>query len=315
MKITYFLLALVSTACLTFTGCKKNNEESPAPTSTIKDFFDKTEVKSQTFTIDTDNGQSSITGNQGTKVTFPANAFITSNGTPVTGAVSIELKEIYNKSDMVLSDRPTMSNGRILISGGEIFIGATANGQELRLATNTNILIELAPTTTVDTTMGLFTGTETDSIFNWTPVDIDTTASRDDSLWYVSDPGYYYDPSHYVFAISTLGWINCDRFNPQETTYMHVTCHGEPTPSATKVYLIFKNLNSVAQLHYEWGANKYYSGMAPIGEQVTIVAFGIKDNKEYFATKEITISNDLNVNLDLVASSTEDIQTVLKSLN
>lgn len=315
MKTTHFLLAFVSAACLTFTSCKKNNEENPAPATTIKDFFAKTEIKSQTFTINTDNSQYSITGNQGTKVTFPANAFVTSNGTPVKGDVSIELKEIYDKSDMVLSDRPTMSNGRILISGGELFIGATANGQELRLDENTNILIELAPTTTVDTTMGLFTGTETDSIFNWTQVDIDTTATRDDSLWYVSDPGYYYDPSHYVFAISTLGWINCDKFIGSASTYMHVTCTGEPTPSATKVYLIFKNLNGVAQLNYEWGAHKYYSVMAPIGEQATIVAFGIKDNKEYFATKDITVSNDLNVSLDLAPSSSEEIQTALQNLN
>jgi hypothetical protein len=315
MKNTHFLLALVSAACLTFTGCKKSNDESPAPATTIKDFFAKTEVKSQTFTINTNNNQSSITGDQGTKVTFPKNAFTTSDGTPVTGTVSIELKEIYDKSDMVLSDRPTMSDGKLLISGGEIFIRATANGQELQLETNTNILIELAQTTDVDTTMGLFTGSVDDSSFNWTPIDIDTTAARNDSLWYVSDPGFYYDPTHYVFTIATLGWINCDRFNPQETTYMHVTCNGAPTPSATKVYLIFKNLNSVAQLNYEWGANKFYSVMAPIGEEVTVVAFGIKDGNEYFAKKDITITNDLNISMDLTQSSSEEITAALKGLN
>lgn len=315
MKNSHFLLALVSVACLTFTGCKKNNEDSPAPATTINDFFEKTEVKSQTFTITTDNGQSSITGEQGTKVTFPQNAFTTLDGTPVTGTVSIELKEIYDKSDMVLSDRPTMSDGRLLISGGEIFIGATANGQELRLDANTNILVELAPTTAVDTTMGLFTGSVDDSVFNWTPVDIDTTAARNDSLWYVSDPGFYYDPSHYIFAISTLGWINCDRFYGESATYIHVTCSGEPTPSATKVYLIFKNLNGVAPLHYEWGANKYYSVAAPIGEEATLVAFGIKDGKEYFSKKDITISSDLNVSLDLTESSAEEITAALESLN
>jgi hypothetical protein len=315
MKKSHFLLALVSAACLTFTGCKKNNDESPAPATTIKDFFEKTEVKSQTFSINTDNGQSSITGEEGTKVTFPQNAFTTADGSPVTGTVSIELKEIYDKSDMVLSDRPTMSDGRLLISGGEIFIRATANGQELKLDTNTNILVELTPTTTVDTTMGLFTGSVDDSVFNWTPVDIDTTIAQDDSLWYVSDPGYYYDPSHYVFAINTLGWINCDRFISEPTTYLHVTCTGEPSPSATKVYLVFKNINAVAQANYEWGNNKYYSGIAPIGAEVTVIAFGIKDGKEYFAKKDITISSDLNVNLDLTQTSSEDITAALESLN
>ncbi len=315
MKNKHFLLALVSVACLTFTGCKKNNDEPPAPASTTKDFFEKTGVKSQSFAINTDNGQSSITGNQGTKITFPENAFTTSDGTPVKGAVSIELKEIYDKSDMVLSDRPTTSNGKLLISGGEIFISATVNGQELRLATNTNILVQLAETSTVDTTMGLFTGAIEDSIFNWTSVEIDTTVSRDDSLWYVSDPGYYYDPSHYVFAIATLGWINCDRFIGESATYMHVTCHGEPTPSATKVYLIFKNLDSVSRLNYEWNQNKYYSGFAPIGEQLTIVAIGLKDGKEYFGMKDITVSNDLNVSLNLTQSSSEEITTALEGLN
>ncbi|MDB5257285.1 MAG: hypothetical protein JWM14_1980 [Chitinophagaceae bacterium] len=315
MKNTHFLLALVSAACLTFTGCKKNKEDSPAPATTINDFIEKNEVSSQTFTINTDNSQSSITGDQGTKVTFPKNAFTTSDGTPVTGTVSIELKEIYDKSDMVLSDRPTTSDGKLLISGGEIFISATANGQELQLDTNTNILIELAQTTTVDTTMGLFTGRVDSSGFNWTPVAIDSsTIARSDTNWINSDPGYYYDPSHYVFAISTLGWINCDRFYySPNTTNIHVTCNGEPNDNSTRVYLIFNDINSVSQL---WAnSSTFDSGLVPVGEAVTIVAFGIKDNQEYFATKDITVSSELNISLDLAKVSEADITTALESLN
>lgn len=317
MKNSHFLLALAAAACLTFTGCKKNNtDESPAPSSTIKDFFEKTEVKSQTFTINTDNGQSSITGDQGTIVTFPENAFTTLDGSPITGTVSIELKEIYDKSDMVLSDRPTTSDGRLLLSGGEIFISATANGQELKLDSNTNILIELAQTTDIDSTMGLFTG-GIDSIgFNWTPVDIDSSrVVVGDSNWERDTiPCFYYDPAHYIYAISTLGWINCDRFYDNgPSTNIHITCNGDPTTENTRVFIIFKNLNSVSSL---WVYNSTFdSGMLPVGEDITLIALGIKDGQEYFSKKDITISSDLNVSMDLAKASTEDITTTLEHLN
>jgi hypothetical protein len=316
MKNTHFLLALVAAACLTFTSCKKTEEENPAPQTTIKDFFEKNDAKSQTFTINTDNGQSSITGEQGTKVTFPENAFTTADGTPVTGSVSIELKEIYDKSDMVLSDRPTMSDGRLLISGGEIFISATANGQELQLDSNTNILIQLAQTTDLDSTMGLFTGSLDSTGFNWTPVDIDSSrvAVRDTNWVRDTIPCFYYDPSHYIYAISTLGWINCDQFyTSTNNTNIHITCIGEPTANNTRVFIIFKDINAVGSI---WVYNSTFdSGLLPVGEDVTLVALGLKDGKEYFAKKDIKISSDLNVSLDLTQASSEEITTTLESLN
>jgi hypothetical protein len=328
MKNSHFLLALVASSCLTLTGCKKNKEEAPAPSATsttINDFFKNNEVNAQTFTVNTDNGQSSITGAEGTKVTFPENAFTTSDGKPVTGSVSIELKEIYDKSDMVLSDRPTTSDGRLLLSGGEIFIRATANGQALQLDSNTNILIELAQST-VDPNMGLFLEDTDTSEFNWTPIAIDSSrVIVNDSNW-VRDsiPCFYYNPSHYIFSISTLGWINCDLFyyNPNPTT-IHITCQGAPTANNVRSYIIFKDINAVTQLwsdNYsaiDLGINSstFHSYTIPIGQEVTIVAFGIKDNKEYFATKDITVSSDLNVSLDLAEASTEEITTALESLN
>ncbi len=315
MKNSHFLLALAAATCLTFTGCKKSEEESPAPATTIKDFFEKTEVKSQTFTINTDNGQSSITGEEGTKVTFPENAFTTIDGTPVTGAVSIELKEIYEKSDMVLSERPTSSDGKLLISGGEIFINATANGQELQLAENTSILVELA-TTDLEEGMGLFTGSEEDSVFNWTPVPIDSSqVAVNDSNW-VNDtiPTYYYDPSHYIFTINTLHWINCDAFyNSTNNANLSITYTGEPSINNTKVYLIFRDINSVLQPS---AYNSIFSvGALPVGQDITIVVIGIKDGNEYFASKDITLDTDITVNLDLVQSSESEIKAALEGLN
>lgn len=315
MKNSHFLLALAAAACLTFTGCKKSEEESPAPAISMKDFFEKTEVKSQTFTINTDNGQSTITGEEGTKVTFPENAFTTIDGTPVTGTVSIELKEIYDKSDMVLSERPTSSDGKLLISGGEIFINATANGQELQLAENTSILVELA-TTDLEEGMGLFTGSEEDSVFDWTPVPIDSSqVVVNDSNW-VNDtiPTYYYDPSHYIFSTNRLQWINCDRFYySTNNANLSITCSGEPSINDTRVYLIFKDIHSVLQPS---AYNSIFNaGDLPVGQEVTIVALGIKEGKEYFASKDITIDTDVTVNLDLMQSSESEIKAALENLN
>ncbi len=59
---------------------------------------------------------------KGTLITIPANAFVTLGGFPVTGTVNIEYKELYKKSDMLFSDKPTvLFDGSPLKSGGDIF--------------------------------------------------------------------------------------------------------------------------------------------------------------------------------------------------
>ena len=73
-------------------------------------------------------------GQEGTRFEFPKNAFVSANGTPITGNVDFELQEIYSAGAMISMDMPTVSSGNILVSGGEFAMSARQNGVDLLLA-------------------------------------------------------------------------------------------------------------------------------------------------------------------------------------
>ena len=102
MRINYLLLLL--TAAVMIYGCKKENHEvvpPPEPTSELTAYYDNNRLEyTQNFTIDATNWQT-VTGNHGTILSIPADAFAYSNGSTVTGNVNIELIEILHVSDMV----------------------------------------------------------------------------------------------------------------------------------------------------------------------------------------------------------------------
>lgn len=82
-----------------------------------------------------------VIGQEGTQLLVPADAFVHLDGTPVRGDVEIVLTEVTKKPDLILSNLPTISNGRMLVSGGVIHIEAIAEGKKLRLAPGKSVLV------------------------------------------------------------------------------------------------------------------------------------------------------------------------------
>ncbi len=106
-------------------SCKK--PDTPASSSvtyaSLIDFYAKNGVQSQFYKINSVTGGSFITS-QGTKVTISPNSFVDFNNKPVSGTVTIEFKDIYKKSDMLVSAIPPMlGNGAPLVSGGSFLSG------------------------------------------------------------------------------------------------------------------------------------------------------------------------------------------------
>lgn len=80
-------------------------------------------------------------------------------------SVRLEIKEAYTAQDILLAGLSTESNGRLLRSGGMIYVNATANEEEIKLLKPINISI---PGEVYDEKMQLFTGElKEDSAINW----------------------------------------------------------------------------------------------------------------------------------------------------
>lgn len=114
-----------------------------------------------------------IVGPKGTTVHIPRNAFVdATSGESVSEVVQVEFKEVYKRSEYLKTNLPTVSNGRQLMSGGVVYMDASAAGRRLKLARGKDIYIEFAHQKGVDTRdMQLYSGDFNESgEMNWVPV-------------------------------------------------------------------------------------------------------------------------------------------------
>jgi hypothetical protein len=305
-------------------ACKDKKNDVPAPTSTsntISDFIKRNTTASQNFTVNVSNSDTTITGQKGTIVKIPKNAFVTLNGQPVNGGVKIELKEIFSKAEMVLSSIPTISDGKLLISGGEVYINATTvNGEPLKIDSMRTPTVQVPNNNNPQAGMTLFTGVQNGNTFNWKPVQVDTTSQtynpKDSIRNYQHLPSFFQQDIYYVFTLQNFGWTNCDRFwNVPNVTSIKVDC--QKFNSFANVYVVFKNLQCVMQLPLLPDGTLYISNSdgytnMPVGEEITIIAVALENSKSYYTMKDLTITKDLSVALDLTEANEEDIVNTIK---
>lgn len=132
------------------------------PTAMLTD-----KVKPQTFTV-INRSDTVIEGKKGIKVIIPKNCF----DLPDPNAeVKIELKEYTTATDFLFANLTTSSNGRMLESGGTIYINATSEGKQIALKKGQNLSLAF-PTgkATPKPGMQTFYGKVTDDgTINWQP--------------------------------------------------------------------------------------------------------------------------------------------------
>jgi hypothetical protein len=242
-----------------------------------------------------------VTGDQGTKVIFYPNAFLTQSGTPVTGEVKIELVEIFKKSDMLLSRKPT--NGKkpdgtvsTLISGGEFFINATQNGNQLKPANGFYLSAPVENTGEADHEMFLFDGVETcegdDCRLEWKQQEQGgvEVVKRD------GQGGASGMTTEYMAFQSKFGWTNIDKWyndpRPKTTLFVDVpegydntncavylSYDGEPTALAS--FDVYNEGTGLFTEHY---------GQIPIGLEVHFIFVSVVDGEWNYAIQSATIT-------------------------
>ncbi len=150
MKYYYLLLIIVACA-----GCSSSKEKRPAQT-----VLTTANLTKQVYEIDP-AVENTIRTLNGATVRFPKDAFKL-NG---AGKVSIGIKEAYSIKDMLLGGLVTETNGKLLTSGGMIYLEARQNGQMLELQKKAGVSI---PASNYANGMQLYKGEpEADSSINW----------------------------------------------------------------------------------------------------------------------------------------------------
>jgi hypothetical protein len=132
----------------------------------IADFIELDKIKGvpvNRFTIRADR-DTVVIGKKGIQVFIPQNSFAID---APNALVDIELKEYTTKKDLMLAGLSTVSNGKLIESGGSVYLNVTNNGKDVKL--KDGAMVSLAfPTARVKPGMQTFYGKKDGKgAFNW----------------------------------------------------------------------------------------------------------------------------------------------------
>lgn len=318
MKKLLFSLLCISA----FVSCQKSLTGDVNASTNFKSteaFFKKNEPALQTYSVNSATG-GSFTSPQGTKVTIPSATFIKlADNSLVSGEVTIEFRDIYKKSDMLLSGMPTtMASGQLLKSAGEFFIKASLSDEPLQLAPGKTIEVEqpVALTGNLDDGQSAFAIADT--------VALDSAIVPNNAGWVQTDWGRVVGTSiSYVYSLYRLSaapdsgtWCNSDNpyyFNSSPQTVLTINPTDDLTQYQTDVFLLFKNV--AAMVHVYAYDRQFPYDYAPVGFDCTMVAIAVKDGKLYASFKPITITENLTVDFTLSATTADELLAQIKALD
>ncbi|WP_146052794.1 hypothetical protein [Aquimarina sp. I32.4] len=320
------MLGILLMTVFIVTGCSRDDDNStpilPQEILGYDDlagFYGTHGVQKQEFTIDATIG-GSITGENGTIITIPANSLVDVDGNLISGMVDIGIKEIFTPSEMILSNRPTNAinfsgENTFLLSEGETEVVFTQNEDSLQMAMGTFYQIQVPSTGGFDDEMLPFSGTITDD------GSIEWNATRDIG----DDNGsrgmvYITAPSSYLYDVFNTGWSNCDKFYayPGAKTTNYINLSTSPNAIETAIYLVFEenNLPAVVKI-FNSGEPiiQSYTNSLPVGLEATYIAITILDNQQYLAVKSVVISEEEELSFDFEPKTTQEILDALALLD
>lgn len=291
-------LVFIFLVLLTFFSCNPSDPISNLATAATFSKARETALAGQTqkFTATAGMGQIHLTSAKGVAITLNGNKLI-KNGLPVTGAISIEFIELFDKGSMLTTNKPTMGmmpNGdrNVLISGGEFYIKATQNGVALATVENIQLTIPTALTNGADQEMTLWTG-NLDELGNliW----IEGAAIDLDGSGIFKQGELVVDQNNYNVSIPGFGWTNVDKFysdsRPKTTILVGAPEGYSNTNSA--IYLSYdgEGSNALAQLdtYTTEGLFSEHYGQIPIGLACHIIFVTEENGHWKYAIKAVTI--------------------------
>ncbi len=306
MKSSMFLMCACIFCIIVVESCHKEDSFHCKSVNSLQDLYKKHAVGTQQFLFNSEY-DNTITGLEGTRVTFSKQSFSKKNGQIVDGNVIVELKEIYKMNDMLYSGKPTTTTSIPLKSGGEIFLKARLHGssEELIIRESTPIQILFPAEEPLDT-MFEYAGYDSSGIFVWGQV-------QNPQTW-LPIPA---TPTNNGYQLNTtsLNWINCDRpIFSEPWVKFTMNANDPPEEYSTDVYLFFPG-NTMIHV-YRLGITDFVNYFTPCNTDFTAVAIGFKNGQLYSSFIPITSGTvDYNISFSLTPTTEAILTQALEDLN
>lgn len=328
MKNLKHILGTLLVTALIFTSCSKSDVKDDdcdglCDLATAEEFNSIKDAAldaiTQNFQFNAEDGSVTLTSENGVEINING-ACLTKNGNAVTGAVNLEFVEIFDKANMLLTNKPTMGilpNGdkALLISGGEFFVEATQNGIALDTNCGFQLIIPAALTGGADSNMILWNGIIDDNgNLAW------EENKRDGAN---GQGGVFAEGNSYYAFMNGFGWSNVDKF------------YSDPRPKTTILVDVpegYNNTNSAVYLSYDGedsglanldtydpvtGLFSEHYGQIPIGLECHVIFVSEEDDNWKYAIKAVTVvaNGVIIITESETASATEaQLTTIINGL-
>ncbi|PKQ46830.1 hypothetical protein [Confluentibacter flavum] len=295
MKNLKHILGTLLLTALVFTSCSKNDNDELIIPATAQEFDALKEealtALTQTFQFNAEDGSVTFTSEKGVEINING-ACLTKNGDAVTGAVELEFIELFDKGNMLTTNKPTMGilpsgDKALLISGGEFFVQATQNGIALDTNCAFQMIIPADLTGGIDNDMILWNGIIDDNG--------DLAWAEDKRDGANGQGGVFAEGNQYYGFFQSFGWSNVDRFysDPRPKTTILV---GVPTGynnTNSSVYLSYdgedSGLAGLDTYDAQTGLFSEHYGQIPIGLECHVIFATEEDGNWKYAIKAVTI--------------------------
>ena len=140
---------------------------------------------------------------KGLKLTVDPNVLEKENGNVVDGMIAVSIIELTTSEELFKSNAATVSDGRLLASGGSYFIGMECNGQRLRIKKNRSLQVEFP--VLKENEMELFYGQrDAGNNMNWVSAGINLEQKQQEQILF-TDSNKYSDFGLPAFALTKEG--------------------------------------------------------------------------------------------------------------
>lgn len=318
-KFNFLLAVVLSAISCSMMSCNKDSDSTSLlakPSAIGFNDIRKSALSDITITRDFKGSEGlNFKTAKGTSVYIPGNCLRDQSNNLVEGNVTLQFAEIYDRGNMVLTNKPVMGRnyaGHLLplVTGGQFFIEATKGSEKLNLGCPFTVNIPASLTGGVDAGMILWKGNiNEDGNLVWEELNEEATGQGKRAGMNINEE----DASYKVWA-SEFGWTNVDRFfnAPDPKTQIKVTVPEGYDSSNSAVYLSYEGeRNLLAQLDMYNPEEGYFTehyGFLPVGMSVHVIFASESNGSVVYAIKKVTI-----VAKGIISFSTSDLQTTTKS--
>ena len=290
-------------AIMILAGCQPETSFTREDEQTsVEDFYRKNRKTEQSYTVSGTSGGVKTT-TAGNKIYIPDNAFVTKTGTPVTGEVSVSVKEYLTPYDMIMNNMPTMANGVPLESGGEFRISATKNNQELELASGKFVRIQMKGSN--NNGMQVFNGTEdTQGNVNW-------TLNQTPGNIVVGDSTLFAGSS--LFS-NSMGWLNCDKFYNEPTVKFRANPVNAPSGDSINVFVHLTGKNTIVKMSWTRGL-PYFESDKLLAVPSTFVGISVRNGRFYAGFAAANVKDGGSVTLNFSPYTEKELKKKLGELH